>query len=102
MIIFLKTIGWVLLIVLEFMIVAISTALISSGVMWVCLEIFKQIEKMIYRRDKCGFIWRFSNKSKRRSIGDINENENEQVSTNGDINENENEQVSNNGDINER
>ena len=100
MIIFLKTIGWVLLIVLEFMIVAISTALISSGVMWVCLEIFKQIEKMIYRRDKCGFIWRFSNKSKRRSIGDTNENENEQVSTNGDTNENE--QVSTNGDINER
>ena len=85
MIIFLKTIGWVLLIVLEFMIIAISTALISSGVMWVCLEIFKQIEKMIYRRDKCRFIWRFSNKSKRRSIGDTNENE--QVSTNGDINE---------------
>lgn len=85
MIIFLKTIGWVLLIVMEFMIVAISTALISSGVMWVCLEIFKQIEKTIYRRDKCGFIWRFSNKSKRRSIGDTNENE--QVSTIGDTNE---------------
>ena len=89
MIIFLKTIGWVLLIVLEFIIVAISTALISSGVMWVCLEIFKQIEKMIYQRNKCGFIWRFSNKSKRRSIGDTNENENEQVSTNGDTNEKE-------------
>lgn len=85
MIIFLKTIGWVLLIMLKFMIVAISTALISSGVMWVCLEIFKQIEKMIYRRDKCGFIWRFSNKSKRRSIGDTNENK--QVSTIGDTNE---------------
>ena len=100
MIIFLKTIGWVLLIMLKFMIVAISTALISSGVMWVCLEIFKQIEKMIYRRDKCGFIWRFSNKSKRRSIGDTNENE--QVSTIGDTNENENEQVSTIGDTNER
>lgn len=100
MIIFLKTIGWVLLIMLKFMIVAISTALISSGVMWVCLEIFKQIEKMIYRRDKCGFIWRFSNKSKRRSIGDTNENK--QVSTNGDTNENENEQVSTIGDTNER
>lgn len=98
MIIFLKTIGWVLLIMLKFMIVAISTALISSGVMWVCLEIFKQIEKMIYRRDKCGFIWRFSNKSKRRSIGDTNENK--QVSTNGDTNENE--QVSTIGDTNER
>lgn len=100
MIIFLKTIGWVLLIMLKFMIVAISTALISSGVMWVCLEIFKQIEKMIYRRDKCGFIWRFSNKSKRRSIGDTNENK--RVSTNGDTNENENEQVSTIGDTNER
>lgn len=52
MIMFLKTIGLVLLIVMEFMIIAISTALISSGVMWVCLEIFKQIEKTIYRRYK--------------------------------------------------
>lgn len=65
MIIFLKTIGWVLLIVLEFMIVAISTALISSGdfqtnrkddlsegQMRIYLEIFEQIEKTIYRRYK--------------------------------------------------
>lgn len=63
MIIFLKTIGWVLLIMLKFMIVAISTALISSGVMWVCLEIFKQVS----------------------TNGDTNENE--QVSTIGDTNE---------------
>jgi hypothetical protein len=52
MVIFLKTIGLVLLIMLVFMIIAISTALVSSGLMWICLEIFEQIEKMIYRRDK--------------------------------------------------
>lgn len=63
MIIFLKTIGWVLLIVLEFIIVGSHVGLsgdfqtnrkddLSEEQMRIYLEIFEQIEKTIYRRYK--------------------------------------------------
>lgn len=51
MIMFLKVIGLALLMLPVFIVLSILAILIGIGILWICLKIFKRIEKMIYKEE---------------------------------------------------
>lgn len=51
MIVFLKVIALALLMLPVFIVLSILAILMGIGILWICLKIFKWIEKMIYKEE---------------------------------------------------